>query len=143
MRPLLVMVIIIELVMAIIIETVFLCQPTGGKLGPTRVCPKAGPHSKNPLAYRRNGLFDPLAYRRNGLLDPLAYRRDGLRDPLAYRRNGLFEAWLIAVYAGKSWPLPLPLPFSRFALAYACPRAWRAADASGICPGSGRGRSLG
>ena len=77
--------------MAIIIETVFLCQPTGGKLGPTRVCPKAGPHSKNPLAYRRNGLFDPLASRRNGLLDPLAYRLNGLLDPLAYRRNGLFE----------------------------------------------------
>ena len=128
MRPLLVMVIIKEIVMAIIVEAVFLCQPTGGKLGPTRVCPKAGPHSKNPLVYRRNGL-----------LDPLAYRRDGLRDPLAYRRNGLFEAWLIAAYAGKS----LPLPFSRFALAYACPRAWRASDAAGLWPGSGRGRSLG
>ena len=117
MRPLLVMVIIKEIVMAIIVEAVFLCQPTGGKLGPTRVCPKAGPHSKNPLVYRRNGLLDPLAY----------------------RRNGLFEAWLIAAYAGKS----LPLPFSRFALAYACPRAWRASDAAGLWPGSGRGRSLG
>ena len=96
MRPLLVMVITIAIVTAILVEAVFLSKPTGGKLGPTRVCPKAGPHSKNPAWLIAEMGGDPLAYRRNGLLDPLAYRRNGLRDPLAYRRNGLFEIWLIA-----------------------------------------------